>query len=422
MTVQPDANQVSLHQVFQRKPDQDSSEEGQRPKGQRPTRRLDCIDAARGIACLWVLLHHTFFNMPVPAGGWHYPLRMLVLVSNIGWLGVSLFLVLSGFCLFYPLASRYHLDSIRLDVAKFAARRAWRILPPYYAALLLLAALELVSYWHHTRHWAWDAALHGPKDVGFHLFMLHNLSSKTIGSVSGAFWSLALECQLYLVFPLLVWFVVRFGLRSILAVTFLIAVIWQGWCFHHLGSSTRWTTTFAVYYQALPGRCFEFAAGMAAASFVARPRLHQSRVAFATILALLPPALYLVWMVWRFGLLSDQIWGVIFASLLVLSCRLPNVRFERGPVLRILVWLGTISYSVYLMHVPFIGILSPQLMHCPANLFGNFIAGFLRLPILIGIGYLFHLTFERPFMSSPGRPGPKTERQAEVAAVVNPAP
>lgn len=83
-------------------------------------RRLDYIDALRGAACLWVILHHTFEHKPFLAGFWHYPSAALVHLANIGWLGVSLFLVLSGFCLFYPLAARYNLNEIELNIATFA--------------------------------------------------------------------------------------------------------------------------------------------------------------------------------------------------------------------------------------------------------------------------------------------------------------
>ncbi len=381
-------------------------------------RRLDYVDALRGAACLWVLLHHTFEHKPAPAGFWHYPAALVVLVANIGWLGVSMFLVLSGFCLFYPLAARYEQQGIQLKLSTFARRRALRILPPYYIALLLLVPLDLFVSHHRSHHWDWHAVLHGPKDILLHLFMLHNLSASTIGSVTPALWSLALECQLYLVFPLLVWSVMRFGLKSILAATFVVAVVWQSLCYRHFGFSLVWTPQLAVYYHALPGRCFEFAAGMAAASFVARPRPGQGRIALALILIPLVPALYFVSEVSRFGPLCDQAWGVIFAAALVLLGHVPDALFQRSAGLRSLVWVGAISYSVYLLHQPLINLLSLRQLHIQESAAGGFAEGLLRLPLLVGIGYLFHLFFERPFM--PGRP--RTERQAEVAAAISPAP
>ena len=389
------------------------------PTQSRPAkRRLDYIDALRGAACLWVILHHIFEHKPVPNGPWHYPASALVYLANIGWLGVSLFLVLSGFCLFYPLAARYNLSEIQLNIATFARRRALRILPPYYAAFVLTAAFEIVDNRRHSGHWDWRGVLEGPQNILMHLFMLQNLTAKTLDSVNDAYWSLSLESQLYLIFPLLVWAAGRFGLKSILAGTLLVSLGWQLFCFHRFGFSLYWTPELAVYYHALPARCFEFAAGMTAAYFVTCPIAAQKRVALFSILLLIVPALYFVLIVSRFGPLCDQVWGIIFAATLVLLGQVSDARFQQNLGLRCLVWIGAISYSVYLMHGVFVGILAPNLFHVPGRLDRDYLIGLAQIPVIVGFCYLFHLAFERPFM--PGRP--RTERQAEVAAAVSPAP
>ena len=356
------------------------------------------VDALRGAACFWVLLHHSFASTPVPGGPLHLPLYLLVRFSDIGWLGVNLFLVLSGFCLFYPLAARAEPKQIRIDLTKFARRRAMRILPPYYAGLALFAAVAAIGYGRSTGHWNWLIAFRGAHDLLTHLLMLHNLRPDTFGSVSPAFWSLALECQLYVIFPLVVWLTARAGIKQALVVTLLIAIAWQSMCYFRLGLSMGWTSDYGVLYDALPGRCFEFAAGIAAALLVARPRLGQSQKALVVWLLALVPGLLAVLFVSRFGPLIDQIWAVVFASILVWLASTSNARFERIALLRSIVWLGTISYSVYLVHQPLIAIISPHKMHLPATAVGTILAGFVRLPILVGIGYLFHLLFEKPFI------------------------
>jgi len=254
-------------------------------------RRLDYVDALRGAACAWVLLHHTFATDMVPGGMWFYPIHTLSVVSDIGWLGVNLFLVLSGFCLFYPLAARYELRDIPLNLRTFAKRRAMRILPPYYIALFILSIFEIISFRYAQGYWDFQRGVNTPKDLLVHLLMIHNFSHHTVGSVSTAFWSLALESQLYVIFPLLVWCLRKFGLKSILAITLLISVMWQWFCFHRFGFSLHWTPVLSVNYDALPGRCFEFAAGMVAAALVARPHPRHRRVALGLILTLVVPAL-----------------------------------------------------------------------------------------------------------------------------------
>ena len=89
-----------------------------------------------------------------------------------------------------------------------------------------------------------------------------------------------------------------------------------------------------------------------------------------------------------------------------------------------LVWIGTFAYSLYLIHFPIIQIVWQYVIE-PCHLPSSVSLGLhwlLGIPLSVGIAYLFHVVFERPFMSKPGKPAPKTERQAELAAVESPAP
>ena len=81
--------------------------------------------------------------------------------------------------------------------------------------------------------------------------------------------------------------------------------------------------------------------------------------------------------------------------------------------------LGAFSYSLYLVHFPLLIKMEDILnKHGLSNLLQFFVLLFVGGPLCLGAAYLFHLAFERPFM--PGHP--KTERQAEAAALVSPAP
>lgn len=55
-----------------------------------PPSRMDYIDALRGMACLWIVLHHSLGDYPVGEGGSHWPLRLIVKVADLGWLGVNM--------------------------------------------------------------------------------------------------------------------------------------------------------------------------------------------------------------------------------------------------------------------------------------------------------------------------------------------
>lgn len=374
---------------------------------------MDYIDALRGGACLWVILNHTSEIYHITAGWQHTPLRILSNVAYFGWLGVSLFLVLSGFCLYFPLARRVEsLSEIKLDVKTFFKRRARRILPTYYVALFVyIVALIFTS-----RHAGlpWNAAFSGAKDIPMHILMLHNLMSSTLGSINPAFWSLALESQLYLIFPLLVALAARRGLRAILLVTFAVAVCWQAIAFHQLGFSPEWDVARTQWYHALPGRAFEFAIGMSAAALVSRPISAKLVRQCASVLAvLIVPAIYYTARISVFGPLLDQMWGIIFGCLLILLHTIPARHFRRNIVLRFLTWTGVISYSVYLMHL----LIFRYFPIPPANDLVLILMLIARLMGVLGFGLVFFVLFEQPFI----RKTQKKENLVE-ATVLSPAP
>src|SRR5262245_33011004 len=114
-----------------------------------PRARLSFIDGLRGLAVLMVLTYHCWVHT---IGERHLPVTVAFLHRNVdvtiplhlGYVGVHLFLVLSGFCLTYPLV-REGVAGMRLELGRFFRRRAWRILPPYYVALLIFSLLPVAE-------------------------------------------------------------------------------------------------------------------------------------------------------------------------------------------------------------------------------------------------------------------------------------
>src|SRR6266567_178843 len=103
--------------------------------------RLDYVDGIRATAALYVALTHAYnyagVNTNPDAPRW------LKLAS--GWLGyghyaVDVFIVISGFCLMFPVVASPGGD-LRSGLGRYFKRRALRILPPYYAALFLTLGL-----------------------------------------------------------------------------------------------------------------------------------------------------------------------------------------------------------------------------------------------------------------------------------------
>src|SRR5690242_5092978 len=160
------------------------------PVQARPSNRVAGLDGIRGLAALFVVINHVFLrafpgypvdHAPFWAGPFIY-----------GRFAVVVFIVVSGFSL--ALSPARH--SWRLDgVSAFARRRARRILPAYWAAL----AFSLAVAWlvvPQPGHGVPDAA-----SVLVNGLLVQNIVAAH--SPNAAFWSMAVEAQLYLLFPLL---------------------------------------------------------------------------------------------------------------------------------------------------------------------------------------------------------------------------
>jgi peptidoglycan/LPS O-acetylase OafA/YrhL len=302
---------------------------------------------------------------------------------HFGYLGVHLFLVLSGFCLTYPLARK----GLRLELAQFARRRASRILPPYYVALALFALQRAAA---HQRPSA--------RDLLSHLLMVYNFSPTWMGSINGSFWSLALEWQLYLLLPLLLWGFRRWGVPQTLLATLALTLAYRTWVWNTKDVSTWGSGMFWCY--SVPGRMFEFALGMAAAVALSQPsragQAHGARRYAVGLISfgLIGLAAASLWS--PFAPVTDVLWGMAFFSLLMLAGR-RAAEGRHSLTWRPLVGLGTISYSVYLVHAPLLKQLAAALRprHLPPAglwLLFELVVG----PMLIGVGWLFYQAVEAP--------------------------
>jgi peptidoglycan/LPS O-acetylase OafA/YrhL len=161
------------------------------------------LDGLRGIAIVLVMLHHFTFYWPTSGIG-----ASVGSIIAFFWIGVDIFFVLSGFLITGILldtrgSSRYF--------TSFYARRFLRIFPLYY--LVLLVALVVLPNFPEEeavlagRDLAVDGPLEMPPEWRY-WFYLTNVSVKLYGWVHGwvdVSWSLAIEEQFYVVWPLVIW-------------------------------------------------------------------------------------------------------------------------------------------------------------------------------------------------------------------------
>lgn len=289
-------------------------------------RRDSMLDVIRGIAILWVLL----FHLRVATGSATLD-RLLRPLIDVGWVGVDLFFVLSGFLVgglvFDQLASPAGFSRRRF----FARRvlRLWPVLYLYLAILLLAGGTP-----------AWTMVLP---------VVLHVQNFAT--GVPNHLWSLAVEEHFYLAVALLTPWLWRRGGPGGLAIALFVPL--GGCLLLRLGALAAGAAPVAVQWQT-PYRIDALAAGM----LVAWGERNGSRVliwlqarragclaiaaaAFAGLAAVDDPRI-------RYGFGLTVAW--MAAALVIVGLRrMPLPR--RAAPLRLLAWLGGISYSVYVWHV-----------------------------------------------------------------------
>lgn len=302
--------------------------------------RVHGIDGLRAAAALWVVGFHMFaFSGGSVAPGLDFILRS-------GSTGVSLFLVLSGLCLYLPYAGG---RQERFTSGDFFRRRMRRLLPAYYVSLVLVVVAHVVTVGSvglpalSTQEYAAQTITHAT--------LTHQLFPATFYGLNGAYWSLGLEWELYLTLPLLILAAVRFGLTKVIVAVFAATALWRLGIFAAVETGTLdpasgWATV--VLPNFFLGRWSEFALGMLAAELF---RTRRATVRWPLVLAAFVAAGLAL--VFPDNPLNHMLFGLVFFTLVLTVLSGDNV-VARAFSWRPLVAIGVMSYSLYLVHQPII--------------------------------------------------------------------
>lgn len=163
--------------------------------------RFPALDGIRALAVTMVFLDHF-------AGGAHggRVLQMINTIRNRGWIGVDLFFVLSGFLITGILYDTRHDSKF---FRRFFARRSLRIFPVFYLVVAVLLALTPIFHyqwrWLHLTFLVYLGNFFGNRD--FSLYDIVSGNHPTAKVFIGHFWSLCVEEQFYLLWPVAVWLI-----------------------------------------------------------------------------------------------------------------------------------------------------------------------------------------------------------------------
>jgi peptidoglycan/LPS O-acetylase OafA/YrhL len=341
---------------------------------------IKSIQMLRGIAAMMVVLVHSVGVDYLPAG------NIFREVSGYGWMGVEIFFIISGFIIPYSMFKNGYRPS---DFGSLMMRRIIRIEPPYLLSIVLLLGLYFGNY---LLPWNYGIKSAPPVDWGNVLGHVGYINAFTHKPwLCGVYWTLAIEFEFYI----------------IMGVFFTLIT--------HANRAVRLITHF----------------GLLATSFIT-PYLHISQFRnvhsdhifwfFPFFLMGIAMFLYrcrlIQWQEFLFMVAVDvAICYKDHAGILVaisIAALLAIHYIKKVPA--VLLWLGSISYSLYLIH--------PLVINRVVALVNHFTHGkymgvtmAVTVAVCILIAYLYYLAVEKPFLKLSKRYKVHSEAKAEVSAV-----
>jgi peptidoglycan/LPS O-acetylase OafA/YrhL len=316
------------------------------------------LDPLRGLAALWVFAFHFQFSDRFQAS---FPL--IHTIFKAGYLGVPMFFVISGYCLTASARSTIRKQE---STKGFIYRRSLRIYPPYWCSIVVVASVPfLIEFFSSLRTGQYAPPSSELLNNGYMRFtILEWLRFATLtqvfASVPGAtnleykfttlnavYWTLAIEFQFYLLVTLALilrqYFYAVLFLTTLISIPFcmipganLIGLCLPYWPMFALGILMFWTQEHGISLDAIVGKR-------------------------ATGVAILAIAGSIVWfgLATKNGVHWDPLWFAIPFTLVLWCARVWDQRFVTltstkhvllRPVVSLLLILGSMSYSLYLLH------------------------------------------------------------------------
>jgi peptidoglycan/LPS O-acetylase OafA/YrhL len=360
-------------------------------------KHISFLDPLRGLAIGMVFLYHCVdAYSPVSDVRWDGLWRMWpdapdwLLPLYGGWIGVPLFFVISGFCI--QLSRQSAVKRGQTAWLPFYLKRFFRVYPPYLVMFLGL--------------WAMSAAGHhpvNPQSVVTHLGLVQNLWPHWMYDLNASLWSVAVEWQLYLIYPML-WVATRaWGWRTCLTLAACLEMALNYWpAFNQLGLGQP----LPLFFNHSPfAYWFSWSLGAALADYYLsdRPLLtqwwHRPFWLGALVLSQCFKPLYPLAFLYAALFFASLIARRLFAPAITAFALAAQTQARQG-LRNHLAWIGEISYSVYLLHVPVMS-LYPWLTRHVQGLqffdpFSQFVISVLLWPLILLLSWGAYHGVEKP--------------------------
>jgi peptidoglycan/LPS O-acetylase OafA/YrhL len=378
------------------------------PAGSINHQDIEGLTGIRGLAATMVLVFHLFsFSgirlLLIDIGDFQIPYQWLF---TCGWMGANIFFVLSGFLLAIPFVRHLTGQGEPVEIVPYLQRRIRRVVPAYWLQIFILLALLYAT-----------STLPDWKAVAMHLTFLQNFRVEYVSLLNGVYWTLPTELGFYLLLPA---FAALAGfsptrkisawlLLSMTLITF--AIGYRVVTYASVETAPIPTKAFTLLQ--LPGMLDQFAIGMALAwvyvrytksvsSLVSNVLLLAGLAGLATMMILIDHFKEIFWdahillfvgYTITAGFIGLLVLGTAFAS------PLSKILFANS----LMLYLGLVSYSLYLWHLPILTWTMKLLDHfdVTGDRTGWLIV--LVIPLSLLAATLSYYWVERPFMARKGR-------------------
>ena len=353
------------------------------------------LHALRGIAATAVLVFHWYQFFPAAAEAirpvsWEGTLLDPTIYLGFGWMGVPLFFVLSGYLLGGQVLG------VRLDgtfLKRFWLRRFLRIYPAVWAELLILLALGtfitgLIS-------------AEGMATLPLQFLLWINLPPFMAQPINGVWWTLPVELGFYLLLPFLGLMARWANWVVLLAAAVLITVGWRAFWFAY--SDVETYLSILPVLDSLPGVLLTFSLGFSL-NFLTRS-LSVSQRRWGVILCLIGLLALMQWQLTLDDVYWSGHWILVVWPPMVAICIAGLVFFFENPSpewqwlgRRFLVWLGHVSFGIYLWHFQVMRVLVliyPDQWSTPAK---SLLALAISLTTTLILAALSYYLIEKPLM------------------------
>ena len=340
--------------------------------------RLKTIDALRGIASIYVVIFHMYLVLGDDMKGWLPDFFSLVFAH--GYTGVDIFFVISGFVI--ALSNRVPVVNAKY-ILNFAFRRSIRLDPPYWVALateILLIYISARIYPELKRNYP---SLH---QLGWHLLYMQNVMGYE--NIVAVYWTLCLEVQFYLVYIFVLGLFGKFAGFSVvrddggpnywLIIPFYLITVYSILC------SLNWVPQ--PYHGSFLTHWFEFFLGVVICWCIFDQL--TSRYFWAYILLISCTLL----VKWNIGVAV----GIVTAVFIYIVGSLK--KYDSVLAWRPLLYFGSISYSLYLIHGSTgrrLILLGKNLIGGPLNMFESIILFLSGILVSIVAAHLLYTYVER---------------------------